>query len=270
MRLFLQRRPAPAYIFQDRTRVFVRSPIFPSCWLSTSMPEDRASSSRNPYQSHSPNAASSCSYELTSSPAPLPESVTAAEEYELDAHHSPRSAHSVFLSPTHPSTSPPPASSSSRPPPRYPTAYTPDVPSRKPSYPPQRSNSTSNPSRSFSGVHQHPHLGQSTPSLLFDASLSPTAFLTSLPSSNTPHVNFTLEDTPLAHLASRARSSSQSRRHSTAAHLLGLGAEDETWETARGIRGEWKRKAYLLMEEPTSSESAFLVHWGTTALILFS
>lgn len=39
---------------------------------------------------------------------------------------------------------------------------------------------------------------------------------------------------------------------------------------ARDIHPRWKRDLYLLLEHPTSSPSAFLVHVATTALIIIS
>ena len=41
-------------------------------------------------------------------------------------------------------------------------------------------------------------------------------------------------------------------------------------EVARDIRPRWKRDLYMLLERPTSSPGAFLIHIGTTSLIVIS
>lgn len=41
-----------------------------------------------------------------------------------------------------------------------------------------------------------------------------------------------------------------SRRASGVLH--GLGMDDETWDIARAMKSNWKRKVFLLMEEPKS------------------
>jgi potassium voltage-gated channel Shal-related subfamily D protein 2 len=53
--------------------------------------------------------------------------------------------------------------------------------------------------------------------------------------------------------------------------ILGLdpdGGEDH-FAVAQGMKTRWKRKLYLLMEEPSSSREAFFVHVGVTGAILF-
>ncbi|CED85353.1 voltage-gated potassium channel [Phaffia rhodozyma] len=52
--------------------------------------------------------------------------------------------------------------------------------------------------------------------------------------------------------------------------MLGLGNDDDTWDIARGMKSGWRRQLFLMMEEPTSSDMAFHIHWGVTALILIS
>lgn len=52
--------------------------------------------------------------------------------------------------------------------------------------------------------------------------------------------------------------------------MLGFNPEEEDhYEIARAIRSEWKRRLYLLMEEPRSGREAFFVHVFVTGAILF-
>lgn len=51
--------------------------------------------------------------------------------------------------------------------------------------------------------------------------------------------------------------------------LLGLNAEGEdNYLVARGIKQDWKRRLFLLMEEPGSGRDAFAVHVLSTSAIL--
>jgi hypothetical protein len=52
--------------------------------------------------------------------------------------------------------------------------------------------------------------------------------------------------------------------------MLGFNPEEEDhYATARAIQLEWKRRLYLLMEEPRSGREAFYVHVCVTGAILF-
>lgn len=52
--------------------------------------------------------------------------------------------------------------------------------------------------------------------------------------------------------------------------LLGLNAEGEdNYLIVRGMKQDWKRKLFLLMEEPGSGKDAFAVHVLSTTAILF-
>jgi hypothetical protein len=51
--------------------------------------------------------------------------------------------------------------------------------------------------------------------------------------------------------------------------MLGLSTEpDDNYEISRNMKSDWKRKLFLLMEEPSSSSEAFLVHIAVTVAIL--
>ncbi len=51
--------------------------------------------------------------------------------------------------------------------------------------------------------------------------------------------------------------------------MLGLSGEPaDSLEISRGIKSEWKRWLFLLLEEPSSSSEAFLVHVASTCAIL--
>ena len=54
-------------------------------------------------------------------------------------------------------------------------------------------------------------------------------------------------------------------------HLLGVNpdAGDDHFVLAQGMKTRWKRKLYLLMEEPSSGREAFFVHVLVTGAILF-
>lgn len=53
-------------------------------------------------------------------------------------------------------------------------------------------------------------------------------------------------------------------------HMLGINPGDEDhYAIANGMRNPWKRKLYLLMEEPSSGREAFFVHIMVTGGILF-
>lgn len=53
-------------------------------------------------------------------------------------------------------------------------------------------------------------------------------------------------------------------------HMLGINDEGEDhFAAASGMRTRWKRKLYLLMEEPASSREAFFVHIIVTGAIIF-
>ncbi|KAL7411694.1 hypothetical protein BDY24DRAFT_416920 [Mrakia frigida] len=127
-------------------------------------------------------------------------------------------------------------------------------PSRRPSQ--NRTHSHNARSRGFSihSLSSHPN------SLLFnDFGSSPVHRRSHLPN---PKVNFTEEDDEGEDARMRRRSNNI---------LSSLGAEDDsTWEIARSMKSSWRRKVFLLMEEPKSSEEAFMVHWSVTFLILFS
>jgi hypothetical protein len=52
--------------------------------------------------------------------------------------------------------------------------------------------------------------------------------------------------------------------------MLGLSTEpDDNYEISRNMKSHWKRRLFLLMEEPSSSSEAFLVHIVVTVAILF-
>ena len=53
--------------------------------------------------------------------------------------------------------------------------------------------------------------------------------------------------------------------------MLGFNADsgDDHFAVAQGIKTRWKRKLYLLMEEPSSGREAFFVHILVTGAILF-
>jgi len=53
-------------------------------------------------------------------------------------------------------------------------------------------------------------------------------------------------------------------------HLLGIDDETEDrFAVATGMRSIWKKRLYLLMEEPSSGREAFIIHVLVTGAILF-
>lgn len=53
-------------------------------------------------------------------------------------------------------------------------------------------------------------------------------------------------------------------------HMLGFNPEEEDhFAVANSIRAEWRKRLYLLMEEPRSGREAFFVHIFVTGAILF-
>lgn len=53
-------------------------------------------------------------------------------------------------------------------------------------------------------------------------------------------------------------------------HMLGFNPDDDDhYAVAAGMRNRWKRKLYLLMEEPGSGREAFFIHVLVTGSILF-
>lgn len=62
-------------------------------------------------------------------------------------------------------------------------------------------------------------------------------------------------------------SRASSPRHDSIPHVLSFENVDEA---AKDIRPRWKRDLFLLLEAPTSSHSAFMLHWATTLLIIIS
>lgn len=53
-------------------------------------------------------------------------------------------------------------------------------------------------------------------------------------------------------------------------HMLGFNPEDEDhFAVAQGMRSDWRRRLYLLMEEPSSGREAFFVHIMVTGGIIF-
>ncbi|WRT66932.1 uncharacterized protein IL334_003897 [Kwoniella shivajii] len=54
-------------------------------------------------------------------------------------------------------------------------------------------------------------------------------------------------------------------------HMLGFMDEGEDhFAIAQGMKTRWKRKLYLLLEEPNSGREAFFIHIGVTGTIIFS
>ncbi|ODN73502.1 hypothetical protein L202_08005 [Cryptococcus amylolentus CBS 6039] len=53
-------------------------------------------------------------------------------------------------------------------------------------------------------------------------------------------------------------------------HMLGFDEGEDHFAVAAGMRTRWKRKLYLLMEEPSSGREAFFLHVLVTGAILFS
>ncbi len=53
-------------------------------------------------------------------------------------------------------------------------------------------------------------------------------------------------------------------------HMLGFDAGEDHYAIAAAMRSTWKRKLYLLMEEPSSGREAFFVHVAVTGAIFFS
>lgn len=125
------------------------------------------------------------------------------------------------------------------------------------------------PTRTTRGLSIH-QLARQPTSLLFSHFHSPTSARRALP------LNFTSEDEPprparsggAGRTVGETEEEEVSRRASGVLH--GLGMDDETWDIARAMKSNWKRKVFLLMEEPKSSEEALMVHWGVTFLIVFS
>jgi hypothetical protein len=53
-------------------------------------------------------------------------------------------------------------------------------------------------------------------------------------------------------------------------HMLGFNPDDEDhYAVAAGMGSVWKKRLYLLMEEPSSGREAFYVHIGVTGGIIF-
>jgi hypothetical protein len=52
-------------------------------------------------------------------------------------------------------------------------------------------------------------------------------------------------------------------------HILGFNEGDDPYTIAANMRSNWKRKLYLLMEEPSSGREAFFIHIAVTSAILF-
>ena len=53
-------------------------------------------------------------------------------------------------------------------------------------------------------------------------------------------------------------------------HMLGFNPDDEDhYAVAAGMTSQWKKRLYLLMEEPSSGREAFYIHIGVTAGIIF-
>ncbi|EKM51766.1 uncharacterized protein PHACADRAFT_150437 [Phanerochaete carnosa HHB-10118-sp] len=77
---------------------------------------------------------------------------------------------------------------------------------------------------------------------------------------------------PLVHRGSSPQRFSGSRASSprvdqAVPHVISL---EEVAEGAKDIHPRWKRELYLLLEHPTSSPSAFVVHFAATSLIVVS
>ncbi|BEI85381.1 hypothetical protein CcaverHIS002_0507820 [Cutaneotrichosporon cavernicola] len=53
-------------------------------------------------------------------------------------------------------------------------------------------------------------------------------------------------------------------------HMLGFDVGEDHFAVAAAMRSAWKRKLYLLMEEPGSGREAFFVHIAVTGAIFFS
>lgn len=53
------------------------------------------------------------------------------------------------------------------------------------------------------------------------------------------------------------------------AHILGFNEGDDQYTIAANMRSSWKRKLYLLLEEPSSGREAFFIHFVVTGAILF-
>lgn len=54
------------------------------------------------------------------------------------------------------------------------------------------------------------------------------------------------------------------------AHILGLhDPGEDSFNIASNMRSRWKRKLYLLMEDPSSGREAFFIHVTVTGAILF-
>ena len=54
------------------------------------------------------------------------------------------------------------------------------------------------------------------------------------------------------------------------AHILGLhDPVEDSFNIASNMKSRWKRKLYLLMEDPSSCREAFFIHVTVTGAILF-
>jgi len=80
-----------------------------------------------------------------------------------------------------------------------------------------------------------------------------------------PHAAFLHED--LDYLAPRA----EEVELPDFGHMLGFNPEagEDSYAVAQRMRSPWKRKLYLLLEEPGSGREAFFVHVLVTGAILF-
>lgn len=53
-------------------------------------------------------------------------------------------------------------------------------------------------------------------------------------------------------------------------HMLGIDdSSEDHFAIAAGMRSNWKKRLYLLMEEPNSSREAFIIHVCVTGAIIF-
>jgi hypothetical protein len=187
-----------------------------------------------------PQSSGSPSIAFRNSYLPRSGSMTAGEEYEL--------------------TSPPSARSRELPSSRSTVDLT-DATGRSPTTEQQQQ-----PRRTRGlSIHQ---LARQPTSLLFEHFHSPDAARRALPS------NFLHEDDEPGRDARRSRQADDGEHHDARrpdnAILHGLGMDDDPYDVARGMQSAWKRKVFLTMEEPTSGEEALMIHWGVTALIVFS
>jgi len=52
--------------------------------------------------------------------------------------------------------------------------------------------------------------------------------------------------------------------------MLGIDdSSEDHFAIAAGMRSNWKKRLYLLMEEPNSSREAFIIHVCVTGAIIF-